>query len=145
MRKCIRAYDIEKIQRLLIHVFSFSTLVCFRQCNLCAHVPLPCVSTLAVFQASSSSLKLIQAITTDDGCIYCRGTFWRIIKHRSTEDFESLPYVCTLLNSSLWTYYGIIKPGAYLVATVNGFGIVVEIIYVSLFLIYAPVEKRVAH
>ncbi|KAI5581092.1 hypothetical protein POPTR_008G220600v4 [Populus trichocarpa] len=70
------------------------------------------------------------------------GTFWRIIKHRSTEDFESLPYVCTLLNSSLWTYYGIIKPGAYLVATVNGFGILVEIIYVSLFLIYAPVKMR---
>jgi solute carrier family 50 protein (sugar transporter) len=86
-------------------------------------------------------------ITTDDGYIYiyCRGTFWRIIKHRSTEDFESLPYVCTLLNSSLWTYYGIIKPGAYLVATVNGFGILVEIIYVSLFLIYAPVKMRVAN
>ncbi|KAK9287778.1 hypothetical protein L1049_016218 [Liquidambar formosana] len=66
------------------------------------------------------------------------GTFWRIIKHRSTEEFESLPYICTLLNSALWTYYGITKPGGLLVATVNGFGIVVETIYVALFLIYAP-------
>ncbi|OAY27732.1 bidirectional sugar transporter SWEET17 [Manihot esculenta] len=70
------------------------------------------------------------------------GTFWRIVKHGSTEEFESLPYVCTLLNAALWTYYGIIKPGAFLVATVNGFGILVEIVYVTLFLIYAPLKMR---
>ncbi|THG11790.1 hypothetical protein TEA_021030 [Camellia sinensis var. sinensis] len=72
------------------------------------------------------------------------GTFWRVIKHRSTEEFESLPYICTLLNSSLWTYYGITKPGEILVATVNGFGIVVEAVYVTLFLIYAPKGMRTA-
>jgi len=70
------------------------------------------------------------------------GTFCRIVKQRSTEEFESLPYICTLLNSSLWTYYGIIKPGSYLVATVNGFGVVVEIIYISLFLLYATPRMR---
>ncbi|KAM1191761.1 hypothetical protein FF1_012339 [Malus domestica] len=70
-------------------------------------------------------------------------TFWRIVKHRSTEDFESLPYVCTLLNSSLWTYYGIIKSGELLVATINGFGATVEIVYLCLFLKYAPAKMRV--
>ncbi|KAI3707762.1 hypothetical protein L2E82_36566 [Cichorium intybus] len=69
-------------------------------------------------------------------------TFWRIAKNGSTEEFKSLPYICTLLNSSLWTYYGITKPGSYLVATVNGFGIVVEILYISLFIIYAPPTTR---
>ncbi|XP_058212491.1 bidirectional sugar transporter SWEET17-like [Rhododendron vialii] len=69
-------------------------------------------------------------------------TFWRIIKQRSTEEFESLPYICTLLNSSLWTYYGLMKSGELLVATVNGFGIVVEAIYLSIFLIYAPQNTR---
>ncbi|GFP80138.1 bidirectional sugar transporter sweet17 [Phtheirospermum japonicum] len=69
-------------------------------------------------------------------------TFLRIVNNWSTEDFESFPYICTLLNSSLWTYYGIIKPGSYLVATVNGFGVVVEIIYVALFLFFAPPWKR---
>jgi solute carrier family 50 protein (sugar transporter) len=44
----------------------------------------------------------------------------------------------------LWTYYGIIKDGEYLVATVNGFGIVVETIYILLFLIYAPPKIRVS-
>ncbi|KAL3016030.1 hypothetical protein AAZX31_06G190900 [Glycine max] len=71
-------------------------------------------------------------------CSGCRPTFWKIKNHRSTEDFSSLPYICTLLNCSLWTYYGIIKAREYLVATVDGFGIVVETIYVILFLIYAP-------
>ncbi|KAL4321253.1 hypothetical protein AHAS_Ahas14G0092000 [Arachis hypogaea] len=65
-------------------------------------------------------------------------TFVRIIKKKSTEDFSSIPYICTLLNSSLWTYYGIIKEGEYLVATVNGFGIFLQIIYILLFLLYAP-------
>ncbi|CAL0309645.1 unnamed protein product [Lupinus luteus] len=69
--------------------------------------------------------------------------FIRIIKHRSTEDFSSIPYICTLLNCSLWTYYGLIKSGEYLVATVNGFGIVVETIYLIVFLIYAPKTMRI--
>jgi solute carrier family 50 protein (sugar transporter) len=69
-------------------------------------------------------------------------TFWRIVQRKSTEEFDSLPYICTLLNSSLWTYYGITKPGSYLVATVNSFGVVVQIIYISLFLIYAHPKMR---
>ncbi|KAK6159864.1 hypothetical protein DH2020_003245 [Rehmannia glutinosa] len=71
-----------------------------------------------------------------------RTTFLRILKNKSTEEFESLPYICTLLSSSLWTYYGVTKPGSYLVATVNGFGMVVEIIYVALFLSFATPLKR---
>ncbi|KAL7205293.1 hypothetical protein ACSBR2_018270 [Camellia fascicularis] len=42
------------------------------------------------------------------------GTFLRIVKHQSPEEFESFPYICTLLSSSLWTYYGITKPGSSL-------------------------------
>lgn len=70
------------------------------------------------------------------------GTFRRIVKNQSTEDFDSLPYICTLLNSALWTYYGLIKPGSYLVSTVNGFGVIVEIIYVALFLLFANPKMR---
>ncbi|KAF5454112.1 hypothetical protein F2P56_023800 [Juglans regia] len=70
------------------------------------------------------------------------GTFCRIVKHRTTEEFESFPYICTLLNSSLWTYYGVTKPGSLLVATVNSFGVVVEIVFISLFLVFAPPRIR---
>jgi len=51
----------------------------------------------------------------------------------------------TLLNSSLWTYYGIIKPGSYLVSTVNGFGVIVETIYIALFLKFADKKMRVSN
>ncbi|KAL9240861.1 hypothetical protein vseg_015034 [Gypsophila vaccaria] len=64
-------------------------------------------------------------------------TFVRIVRNKSTESFESFPYICTLLNASLWTYYGIIKP-ELLVSTINGFGVVVEIVFVALFLVFAP-------
>ncbi|MCL7043889.1 hypothetical protein MKW94_013865 [Papaver nudicaule] len=70
-------------------------------------------------------------------------TFCRIVRNRSTGEFESLPYICTLLNVLLWTYYGVTKPGAYLVASVNAFGIVVESVYIILFLAYARPEVKV--
>ncbi|KAJ3691819.1 hypothetical protein LUZ61_000090 [Rhynchospora tenuis] len=69
-------------------------------------------------------------------------TFWRIIQSRSTGDFEPTPYVVTLLNSSFWVYYGLTKPDAFLVATVNGVGVVLEAIYVFLFLLYANPSQR---
>lgn len=68
-------------------------------------------------------------------------TFYRIVKNKSTEEFESLPYICTVLNSALWTYYGIIKPD-YFVSAVNGFGAALEAIYVLLFIKYAPPKKK---
>jgi solute carrier family 50 protein (sugar transporter) len=64
-------------------------------------------------------------------------TFWRIVRSKSTEEFEPAPYVLTLLNSLLWLYYGVTKPDGLLIATVNGFGVVMETIYVVLFLVYA--------
>ncbi|KAL9235013.1 hypothetical protein vseg_009816 [Gypsophila vaccaria] len=69
-------------------------------------------------------------------------TFVRIVRNRSTEEFESFPYIATLLSSSIWTYYGIIKPGALLVSTVNGFGALVQLVFVSLFLFFAPPSKK---
>lgn len=69
-------------------------------------------------------------------------TFWRIVKNKSTEEFESAPYVITVLNSSLWVYYGLTKPGAYLVATINIVGVILETAYVILYLIYASPTLR---
>eukprot|EP01018_Ginkgo_biloba_P027826 Gb_27086 [translate_table: standard] len=69
-------------------------------------------------------------------------TMWRIVKKKSTEDFESLPYVCTLLSTSLWTYYGLIKPGGLLISTVNGAGAALEAIYVAVYIIYAPKQRK---
>ena len=72
-----------------------------------------------------------------------RKTFWHIAKRRSTEDFESIPYICKLLNAYMWVYYGVVKPNSVLVATVNGFGAVAEIVYIIIFLLFAPSRMRV--
>ncbi|KAI4295189.1 hypothetical protein MLD38_040568 [Melastoma candidum] len=86
---------------------------------------------------------LLGNITT--GLVYLSPlkTFWRIVKRRSTEEFESIPYVFKLLNAYFWTYYGIVKPDSVVVATVNGFGVVLEISFVVIFLLYAPPRMRV--
>uniref|UniRef100_A0A0E0JHQ9 Bidirectional sugar transporter SWEET n=1 Tax=Oryza punctata TaxID=4537 RepID=A0A0E0JHQ9_ORYPU len=64
-------------------------------------------------------------------------TFCRIVRRGTTEGFGSAPYVFTLLNALLWFYYGVTKPDGLLVATINGFGAVVELAYVALFIGYA--------
>ncbi|WOK96124.1 Crotonase superfamily [Canna indica] len=71
------------------------------------------------------------------------GTFRRIVKKKSTESFKGLPYITTLLSTSLWCFYGLLKPGGLLVVTVNGVGTVMQAIYVTLFLVYAPKDTRV--
>lgn len=71
------------------------------------------------------------------------GTFKRVLKKKSTENFKGIPYVTTLLSTSLWTFYGILKPGGLLILTVNGVGAVMQATYVILFIIFAPKETRI--
>ncbi|XVF41850.1 hypothetical protein PTKIN_Ptkin01aG0313700 [Pterospermum kingtungense] len=70
-------------------------------------------------------------------------TFWGVIKKKSTENYKGVPYITTLLSTSLWTFYGILNPDGLLVMTVNGAGAIFQLIYVTLFLIYAPKDKKV--
>ncbi|GAB2287303.1 hypothetical protein Dimus_021684 [Dionaea muscipula] len=71
------------------------------------------------------------------------GTFRRVVKKKSTENYNGLPYITTLLSTSLWTFYGLLKPGGLLVVTVNGAGTVLQFTYVTLFLTYAPRDNKV--
>ncbi|KAL5565990.1 hypothetical protein UlMin_029154 [Ulmus minor] len=70
-------------------------------------------------------------------------TFCRVVKKKSTENFKGIPYVTTLLSTSLWTFYGLLKPNGLLVVTVNAAGATLQLIYVTLFLIYAPKDKKI--
>lgn len=72
-------------------------------------------------------------------------TFKRIIKKKSTENFKGDTYVCTLLSTSLWTFYGLLKPGGLLIATVNGAGAFLQATYLILYLIYAPKDTKVRY
>ncbi|KAL5565991.1 hypothetical protein UlMin_029155 [Ulmus minor] len=70
-------------------------------------------------------------------------TFCRVVKKKSTENFKGIPYVTTLLCTSLWTFYGFLKPDGILIITVNAAGATLQLIYVTLFLIYAPKDKKI--
>ncbi|KAF5463375.1 hypothetical protein F2P56_019294 [Juglans regia] len=70
-------------------------------------------------------------------------TFRQVVKRKSTENYKGIPYVTTLLSTSLWTFYGLLNPNGLLVITVNGAGAIFQAIYVILFLVYAPMDKKV--
>ncbi|XP_022965409.1 bidirectional sugar transporter SWEET17-like [Cucurbita maxima] len=70
-------------------------------------------------------------------------TFWIVLKKRSTEEFDSLPYISTFLTAALWAYYGLIKPDGFLIVSVNIFGISLQICYLTIFLLFSPPNMRV--
>ncbi|XP_020595743.1 bidirectional sugar transporter SWEET14-like [Phalaenopsis equestris] len=70
-------------------------------------------------------------------------TFYRVHKNKTTEGFQSVPYVVALFSSMLWIYYAFIKTNTYLLVSINAFGCLIETFYIVIFLIYAPKKAKI--
>ncbi|XP_010450696.1 PREDICTED: bidirectional sugar transporter SWEET8 [Camelina sativa] len=71
-------------------------------------------------------------------------TFWRIFKKKSVEEFSYVPYVATVMNCMLWVFYGlpVVHKDSILVSTINGVGLVIELFYVGVYLLYCGQKKN---
>jgi len=67
----------------------------------------------------------------------CRVTFKRVIRKKSTEEFSCIPYIIALMNSLLYTWYGLPvvsnKWENFPLVTVNGVGVLFELSYVLIY------------
>ncbi|XP_058757260.1 bidirectional sugar transporter SWEET13-like [Vicia villosa] len=71
-------------------------------------------------------------------------TFYRVCKKKSTEGFQSIPYVAALFSAALWLFYAYIKTGETLLITINAFGCVIETIYLAIYVTYCPKKVRMS-
>ncbi|QCD76498.1 bidirectional sugar transporter N3-like [Vigna unguiculata] len=70
-------------------------------------------------------------------------TFQKIYKKKSTQSFQSLPYLVALFSSSLWLFYASFDfKHSLLIITINSFGCVTEIIYILIFVKYADRDAK---
>ncbi|KAJ8752995.1 hypothetical protein K2173_008730 [Erythroxylum novogranatense] len=74
-------------------------------------------------------------------------TFTRVIKHKSTEEFSCIPYIISLLDCIVYTWYStpVVSYGCenLPILTVNGIGTLLELSFIFIYLWFAPRKEKV--
>ncbi|KAE8810759.1 Bidirectional sugar transporter SWEET15 [Hordeum vulgare] len=63
-------------------------------------------------------------------------------RKKPTEGFQSTPYLVRLFSCLLWMYYASLKFRSKLLLTINGVGYVIETLYITMYMVYAPKSAR---
>ncbi|EOY10743.1 Nodulin MtN3 family protein isoform 2 [Theobroma cacao] len=71
-------------------------------------------------------------------------TFYQICKKKTAEGYHSIPYMVALSSAMMLLYYGILKTNAVLIISINVIGCAIEIVYLVLYIIYAPKREKVS-
>ncbi|KAF8037178.1 hypothetical protein BT93_B0170 [Corymbia citriodora subsp. variegata] len=71
-------------------------------------------------------------------------TFITICKKKTAEGFKPDPYVVAVLNCAIWVFHGLIPVlrNSQLVVLVSAFGLLLELIYVGIFFVHSPWNRR---
>lgn len=70
-------------------------------------------------------------------------TFIRVCRKKSTEGFQSIPYVVALFSALLLIYYSTLNADEFFLMTINSVGCFIETIYIALYIAYAPKKARI--
>ncbi|XVE62653.1 hypothetical protein DITRI_Ditri06bG0136200 [Diplodiscus trichospermus] len=70
-------------------------------------------------------------------------TFYIIYRKKTAEGYQSIPYMVALSSAMMLLYYGLLKTNASLIISINSIGCAIEIIYLALYILYAPKREKV--
>ncbi|KAI4338609.1 hypothetical protein MLD38_023646 [Melastoma candidum] len=70
-------------------------------------------------------------------------TFYTIYKKKTSDGFQSIPYIVGFSSAMLLLYYGFLKTNAVLIISINAVGCVIELAYLALFAFYASKREKI--